>query len=104
MKGSLSELEPAVEPPLLSGPHWQGSHELHQVAAEVLWSHLLVGKAKRQEYAKKINQSQNVTRLTQTEKKEDKHRTSMQIALSRHYSKSRCSGHVHCECTHLHIL
>lgn len=28
----------------------------------------------------------------------------MQIALSRHYDKSRCSGHVHYKQTHLHIL
>lgn len=42
-----------MEPPLLSGPHLQGSHGLHQVAADYLWSHLLVGKAKIYEHAHK---------------------------------------------------
>lgn len=53
VKGSQFEQEPGVEHPLLSGPHLQGSHVLHQVVADVLWSHLLVGKAKTHEHANK---------------------------------------------------
>ncbi len=53
VKGSLFERELVVEHPLLSGPHLQGSPVLHRVALDVLWSHLLVGKAERHEYADK---------------------------------------------------
>ena len=48
---SLFAWEPVVEHPLLSCPHSQGPHVLQQVAADVLWSQLLVEKAKRHEFA-----------------------------------------------------
>lgn len=84
VKGSQFEQEPGVEHPLLSGPHLQGSHVLHQVVADVLWSHLLVGKAKTHEHA---NKSAGVLEFHMNGKKEDTQRTVMQIALSRHYDK-----------------
>lgn len=56
VKDSLFEREPVVEHPVLSGPHLQGSRVLQQVAADVQWSHLLVEKAKRHEYANKISE------------------------------------------------
>lgn len=44
MKGFQSGQEPEVEPPL-SDPHWEGSRAEPREAADVLWSHLMVGKA-----------------------------------------------------------
>lgn len=77
-----------MEPPLLSGPHLQGSHVLHQVAADYLWSHLLVGKAKIYEHAHKtVGVFKFYWRGKKKKKKEDKERVVMQITLSRHYDK-----------------
>lgn len=85
VKGSQFEREPAVAPPLPSGPHLQGSHVLQQVVAGYLWSHLLVGKAKIHEHTRKTVFS-SFTRM-QENNKEDTGRVVMQITLSRHYEK-----------------
>lgn len=50
MKGSLSEREPVVPRVLLLDLHSQISHVPRQVAADVHWSHLLVGKATRYQF------------------------------------------------------
>lgn len=46
MRGSQCEREPVPERPPRCGPHSQGSDEVLQVAADVLWSCLQVGRAK----------------------------------------------------------
>lgn len=73
MKGSQSEQEPEVELPL-SDPCWEGSRELPQVAADVQWSHLMMGKAT-------IRRQISGRFRVWHEQEKDKQRTVMQIAL-----------------------
>lgn len=102
MRGSQCEREPVPERPPLCGPHSQGSDEALRVAADVQWSRLQEGRAKIHKHASK---SAAVLEFDISGNKrghtKDGH---ADLGVSRHYNKSRFSGHVHYTSTHLQIL
>lgn len=102
MRGSQCEQEPVPERPPLRGPHSQGSDEALRVAADVPWSRLQVGRAKTHKHA---NKSAAVLEFDISGNKRGHTKDShADLAVPRHYNKSRFSGHVHYTSTHLQIL